>query len=241
MQRDFEQAASLYADAVTGFDAIGDESMAGTYRSCLGLAVLQLGARARASQLVHEGVQAAVKLQDRWALTLGVNVTSLFAGDTAEPEQRARLLGAGDALRGAMGFRTTGWERMSGQNVASLREQLEHEGGEAAYRQGQSLPFADVGTLTLTMLDNFSRALDHNGSAEQHPPQGIILTDRELEVLGLVAEGLSSKVIGKQLFISVSTVNYHLTSIFNKLGVDTRAQAVAVAAQRGILLPDSSF
>jgi NarL family two-component system response regulator YdfI len=54
-------------------------------------------------------------------------------------------------------------------------------------------------------------------------------------VLRLVAEGLSSKVIGGQLFISPSTVNYHLTSIFNKLGVNTRAQAVAAAAERDLL------
>ncbi len=66
--------------------------------------------------------------------------------------------------------------------------------------------------------------------ARQNP-----LTEREREVLRLVAQGLSSKIIGRQLFIATSTVNYHLTAIFNKLAVDTRAQAVAVAAQRGLL------
>jgi NarL family two-component system response regulator YdfI len=50
-----------------------------------------------------------------------------------------------------------------------------------------------------------------------------------------VAQGLSSKAIGRQLFIAPSTVNYHLTSVFHKLGVETRAQAVAVAAQQGLL------
>jgi NarL family two-component system response regulator YdfI len=54
-------------------------------------------------------------------------------------------------------------------------------------------------------------------------------------VLQLVAEGLTSKQIGQQLFISPKTVNYHLTSVFNKLGVDSRAQAVAVAARKGLL------
>jgi DNA-binding CsgD family transcriptional regulator len=61
------------------------------------------------------------------------------------------------------------------------------------------------------------------------------LSARETEVVRLVAEGLSSKEIGRRLFIAPSTVNYHLTSIFNKLGVDTRAQAVAVAARRNLL------
>jgi DNA-binding CsgD family transcriptional regulator len=50
-----------------------------------------------------------------------------------------------------------------------------------------------------------------------------------------VAQGLSSKAIGRQLFVAPSTVNHHLTSIFHKLGVGTRAQAVAVSAQRGLM------
>jgi DNA-binding CsgD family transcriptional regulator len=54
-------------------------------------------------------------------------------------------------------------------------------------------------------------------------------------VLRLVAKGLSSKAIAQQLFIAPSTVNYNLNSIFHKLGVNSRAQAVAVAAQRGLL------
>jgi DNA-binding NarL/FixJ family response regulator len=58
--------------------------------------------------------------------------------------------------------------------------------------------------------------------------QPTALLDRE-EALETV------KAIGKELFISASTVSYHLTSIFNKLAVDTRAQAVAIAAQRGLL------
>jgi DNA-binding NarL/FixJ family response regulator len=62
-----------------------------------------------------------------------------------------------------------------------------------------------------------------------------ILSARELEVLQLVAEGLTSKAIGQQLFLSHRTVDHHLTSIYNKLGVDTRAQAVAVATREGLV------
>jgi ATP/maltotriose-dependent transcriptional regulator MalT len=62
-----------------------------------------------------------------------------------------------------------------------------------------------------------------------------ILSPREQEVLRLVAEGRSNKQIGEALFIAPTTAKYHLTSIFNKLGVDTRAQAVAVAGNRGLL------
>jgi DNA-binding CsgD family transcriptional regulator len=61
------------------------------------------------------------------------------------------------------------------------------------------------------------------------------LSAREAEVLRLVAQGLSSKAIGQQLILSPSTINQHLASVFKKLGVSTRAQAVAVATQRGLL------
>ncbi len=61
------------------------------------------------------------------------------------------------------------------------------------------------------------------------------LSKREWEVLRLVAQGLPNKAIARQLFISASTVNYHLTSVFHKLAVDTRAQAVAVAGRHGLL------
>lgn len=61
------------------------------------------------------------------------------------------------------------------------------------------------------------------------------LTDRELEVLDAVARGERSKEIAIQLGISERTVKAHLASIYSKLGVDSRAAAIAVAAQRGLL------
>lgn len=61
------------------------------------------------------------------------------------------------------------------------------------------------------------------------------LTERELEVLRSVARGERSKEIASQLGISERTVKAHLASIYNKLGVDSRAAAIAVAAQMGLL------
>ena len=61
------------------------------------------------------------------------------------------------------------------------------------------------------------------------------LSDREREVLRLVAEGLPTKQIALSLSISERTVKFHVNSIFHKLGADNRAQAVALAAQRGLL------
>jgi DNA-binding NarL/FixJ family response regulator len=61
------------------------------------------------------------------------------------------------------------------------------------------------------------------------------LTSREREVLRLVAQGLPSKQIARALGISERTVKFHTASLLRKLGADNRAQAVALAAQRGLL------
>ena len=61
------------------------------------------------------------------------------------------------------------------------------------------------------------------------------LTERELEVLGLVAEGLGNRAIAKSLFVSEATVKTHLVHAFEKLGVDNRTAAVAKARDTGLL------
>jgi DNA-binding CsgD family transcriptional regulator len=61
------------------------------------------------------------------------------------------------------------------------------------------------------------------------------LTDRELEVLRALAEGLGNKQIGGRLGISPSTVKYHLQAIFSKLNVRTRSEAVSYGLRRGVV------
>ncbi|MGD2155969.1 MAG: response regulator transcription factor [Anaerolineales bacterium] len=67
------------------------------------------------------------------------------------------------------------------------------------------------------------------------PESGLDLTDRELQVLVAVARGERNKEIAFHLGITERTVKAHLTNIYNKFGVDSRAAAIAVAAQRGML------
>jgi LuxR family transcriptional regulator, maltose regulon positive regulatory protein len=61
------------------------------------------------------------------------------------------------------------------------------------------------------------------------------LTERELAVLRLLATRLSNREIGRQLYVSVNTVRTHLQAIYRKLGVATRAEAVAMARELGLL------
>ena len=67
------------------------------------------------------------------------------------------------------------------------------------------------------------------------PKRSSTLSARERQVLRLVARGRSNKQIARDLAITERTVKFHMTSIFNKLGADNRAQAIAIAAQRGLL------
>jgi DNA-binding NarL/FixJ family response regulator len=62
-----------------------------------------------------------------------------------------------------------------------------------------------------------------------------LLSARERGVLRLVAAGLSNRQIAEMLSISERTVKFHVTALFNKLGAENRAQAVALAAERGLL------
>lgn len=60
------------------------------------------------------------------------------------------------------------------------------------------------------------------------------LTDREMDVLKRVAQGMSNQEIADELFIGVKTVKFHITNIFNKLDVDDRTQAAIYAHKQGI-------
>ena len=69
-----------------------------------------------------------------------------------------------------------------------------------------------------------------------HPrSRGGLLSARERGVLRLVAAGLSNRQIAETLSLSERTIKFHVTAILNKLGADNRAQAVALAAERGLL------
>lgn len=73
--------------------------------------------------------------------------------------------------------------------------------------------------------------LAEQGRTEEEP----LLTERELDVLRLVAAGYSNKEVGAHLYIGLTTVKTHLDDVYRKLGVSDRAHAVAVALRRGLL------
>ena len=65
---------------------------------------------------------------------------------------------------------------------------------------------------------------------------GTVLTNREREILALLADGLGNKQIAARLGISTNTVKTHLELLFEKLEVSSRAEAVATGVRRGLLM-----
>lgn len=88
---------------------------------------------------------------------------------------------------------------------------------------------------TLLKPEIMARVLSQKNVTKTESIEPTNLTDRELEVLEAVARGERSKEIAVLLGISERTVKAHLASIYQKFGVDSRAAAIAVAAQKGLL------
>jgi predicted ATPase/DNA-binding CsgD family transcriptional regulator/DNA-binding XRE family transcriptional regulator len=241
-------AAAHYTAALGWLAKAGNAQHAGFVHSYLGVLEWKRGQLSSAVAHLRAVLRTSVTLRDRWLLSFAAQATVALVGLRAQPAAWARLLGAADALTRATGGATFGWEHLPGAGqVAGLRERLAREGGEgewgAAYREGPTLPFGAVAALALTLLEEVAA---HASGAEAVPAPAAHtraaalgrespLTEREREVLRLVAQGLSSKAIGRRLFISERTVAQHLTAVFHKLGVSTRAQAAAVATQCQLL------
>jgi DNA-binding NarL/FixJ family response regulator len=77
--------------------------------------------------------------------------------------------------------------------------------------------------------------IDSLPQPREHAAAPAGLTAREMEVLRLVADGLSNQAIGERLFVSEHTVHRHVANILNKLSVSSRAAAAAQAARRGLI------
>ena len=80
-----------------------------------------------------------------------------------------------------------------------------------------------------------SKLLNHVRARTHDQPEFEPLTDRETEVLKLLAQGKSNKEIARLLVISERTVKFHVSSIMGKLGAANRTEAVSIAAGRGLV------
>ena len=116
-----------------------------------------------------------------------------------------------------------------GTPVARARLRLLADGALSIVGEAADLPQARVagGDADAFLVAAVAEAADHP------PAEG--LTPREIDVLELLAEGLSNKGIARRLGISDQTVKFHVASITGKLGAHSRTAAVRLAVRRGLI------
>ena len=110
-------------------------------------------------------------------------------------------------------------------------------GGDEIVRAVHSVLSGDAGlspSVQRRLLERLS-APEPEPADPVEPPDG--LTTREVEVLLLIAEGISNHEIGRRLHVSTATVKTHINNMFAKLGIKDRAQAVRFAYRKGLVRP----
>lgn len=112
-------------------------------------------------------------------------------------------------------------------------------GGAAGYVLKTSLVQDLVNTIRTTYAGNvvLSAAIAHVllGMPPTDSVQHFKLTQRELEILRAMAEGLNNGEIAARFFISPSTVKFHIANLLQKMGVDTRSEAIVLAAKSNLV------
>jgi predicted ATPase/DNA-binding CsgD family transcriptional regulator len=190
----------------------------------LGSAALFTGDLDDARPLLAEAIQLAHRLDDRVAIFYLLDAFGCRAALSGQARLAAHLFGAASTIRSEAGanvmpFLAPLLSQAEGSAVAALgatRFAAELAAGQRLDREA-ALDLA----LGKTAVDAARDA--HGASAVKAGP----LATREAEVAGLVADGLTNKQIGTRLFISERTVDSHVRSIMNKLGVSSRAQIAA--------------
>ena len=214
-------------EALPTFEALGDRFGQAMILSNLGR-VAALFRRALA--LFHESadrVGVAHVLEDcAWLL--------VRAG---QAERGARLLGAAAAGRSADGQRLSIYHARAHEwAVGQARAALGEARFEAAFALGQATALEDASTEAVAALGDAGRAEAAEGDDEASSPAAALgLTPREMDVLRLLVEGASDRAIGEALSLSPRTVSGHVAGLLAKLGVESRAAAVAYALRHELI------
>jgi predicted ATPase/DNA-binding CsgD family transcriptional regulator len=232
---DEEAAEQLLREAEAAYTGLSDVRNVVTTRAWLAYLAGRRGDLSHTAEQLQSCFEFGTAVHDTRIVFHCTNITLWLMARVGDAEGMAQLLGAQRALLQRTGFAPSTWSQARSADAASaIRSRLTPDAFEAALTAGRMLSDDNISALAIEVLTSRPQVTN---TLQPQVKEGSksILSARELEVLELVAEGLTSKQIGQQLFLSPRTVNHHLYTVFNKLGVDSRAQAVAVAARAGFL------
>jgi predicted ATPase/class 3 adenylate cyclase/DNA-binding CsgD family transcriptional regulator len=155
-----------------------------------------------------------------------------------QPEQAVRLFGWADAMREAIGDRRPPVEQADvDRDMITIHSQLDETAFSAAYAEGRAMTMEQAIAYALNQPMALEAAQTRPSTAPLAPspayPAG--LTKRELEILRLVAQGLTNAQVAERLVISSRTVDTHLTAIYGKLGVTSRGAATRFAVEHHLV------
>lgn len=160
-----------------------------------------------------------------------VAAVAVLVAERGEAERAARLLGAAERLRETVGLALALPERAACERaVARTRGELGDEGFRTVVTEGRAMTPAEA-------LAEVEAAL---GRAAPSPPAASTpevpasLSPREAEILQLIAAGRTNREIADALYLSVRTVERHVTNLYAKIGARGRADATAFALRHGL-------
>ena len=204
----------------------------------LGWSALLGGELGRAKAQFAENLMLSRERGNKGTLLMSLEGLACVAGAEEEALRAARLFGAAEALMEAIGYRLVPQERAV---LEPYRDSVRSRLGEAAWEEA----VAEGGALGLDQAIGFALSKGKPSkrlppatpppevsSTHEHPGG---LTSREVEVLGLVAEGLTNAQVAQRLFLSPRTVQRHLNSIYHKLGASSRTVATRFAIEHDLL------
>ncbi len=200
----------------------------------LGSVSFSQGDYASARVLIEEGLEIARKLNHWWDTAACLETLAVVVAAQGEWTWAARLLSAGEALCEAInGVLPPAVRTMQEFTIATARTQLGEQTLAAAWAEGRTMTpeqaLAAKGPVTIPTVAPVGPSMAPKVSKAPTYPDG--LTAREVEVLRLMAQGLTNEQVAEQLVISPRTVNTHLTSIFSKIGVSSRGAATRYAIE----------
>jgi DNA-binding CsgD family transcriptional regulator len=230
---DHERAAGLFRELLDFFQDRGDIWGIGFALGGLGDSARFLGNYPEALRCFRESIEGHYELRDRTDIAFVMEALAIALGEMKRFEQSARLWGFAETLRSSI---HSSVPRLYQAGYIPQQEEVRAALGEQAYEriwgEGSQMSLQDGMALAISYASKQEDLPPGPGSGEDIPGYG--LTARELEVLRLVARGLTDAQVAEELVISPRTVSKHLQSIYGKLQVNSRSAATRFALEHGI-------